>query len=280
MAVKKGLGRGLDSLMNENATDDNLTAELRLSEIEPNKDQPRIHFDEEALQELAESIATHGLLQPIVVRPMIGGTYQIVAGERRWRASRIAGLNTVPVIIKSLDDKQTMELALIENLQRMDLNPVEESKGYARLLKEFELTQEEVAERVGKSRSAVTNALRLLNLPDDMLNALAEGRISAGHARTLLAFSDTVLQQEAFIAAVEGASVRQLEAMVKAAGKQKSEKVSVKQDSFYREVELALKNETHRKAVIKPGKNGRGTITIEFYNKEELTELANKIVGK
>lgn len=280
MAIKKGLGRGLDSLMNENATDDNLTAELRLSEIEPNKDQPRIHFDEEALQELAESIATHGLLQPIVVRPMVGGTYQIVAGERRWRASRIAGLNTVPVIIKSLDDKQTMELALIENLQRMDLNPVEESKGYARLLKEFELTQEEVAERVGKSRSAVTNALRLLNLPDDMLNALAEGRISAGHARTLLAFNDTVLQQEAFIAAVEGASVRQLEAMVKAAGKQKTEKVSVKQDSFYREVELALKNETHRKAVIKPGKNGRGTITIEFYNKEELTELANKIVGK
>lgn len=280
MAVKKGLGKGLGSLMNENATDDNLTAELRLSEIEPNKDQPRIHFDEESLQELAESISTHGLLQPIVVRPMIGGTYQIVAGERRWRACRIAGINTVPVIIKSLDDKETMELALIENLQRMDLNPVEESKGYARLLKEFELTQDEVAERVGKSRSAVTNALRLLNLPDDMLNALAEGKISAGHARPLLSFTDTVLQQEAFIAAVEGASVRQLEAMAKAASKTKKEKVSQKQDSFYREVELALKNETHRKAVIKPGKNGRGTITIEFYNKEELTELANKIVGK
>lgn len=280
MAVKKGLGKGLGSLMNENATDDNLTAELRLSEIEPNKDQPRTHFDEEALQELADSIATHGLLQPIVVRPVIGGTYQIVAGERRWRACRIAGLTTVPVIIKSLDDKQTMELALIENLQRKDLNPVEESRGYARLLKEFELTQDEVAERVGKSRSAVTNALRLLNLPDDMLNALAEGKISAGHARTLLSFTDTVLQQEAFIAAVEGASVRQLEAMAKAASKTKKEKVSQKQDSFYREVELALKNETHRKAVIKPGKNGRGTITIEFYNKEELTELANKIVGK
>ena len=280
MAVKKGLGKGLGSLMNENAPADNLTAELSLSEIEPNKDQPRTHFDEEALQELADSIATHGLLQPIVVRPVIGGTYQIVAGERRWRACRIAGLTTVPVIIKSLDDKQTMELALIENLQRKDLNPVEESRGYARLLKEFELTQEEVAERVGKSRSAVTNALRLLNLPDDMLNALADGRISAGHARTLLAFEDTVLQQEAFIAAMEGASVRQLEAMAKAAGKKKVEKPAVKQDSFYREVELALKNETHRKAVIKPGKNGRGTITIEFYNKDELTELANKIVGK
>ncbi len=280
MAVKKGLGRGLDSLMNENATDNNLTAELRLSEIEPNKDQPRTHFDEQALQELAESISTHGLLQPLVVRPMIGGTYQIVAGERRWRASRIAGLTTVPVIIKSLDDKETMELALIENLQRMDLNPVEEAKGYSRLLKEFELTQEQVAERVGKSRSAVTNALRLLNLPDDMLNALSEGRISAGHARALLSFNDVALQQEAFIAAVEGASVRQIEAMAKAAAKPKAEKPTVKQDSFYREVELALKNETHRKAVIKPGKNGRGTITIEFYNKEELTELANKIVGK
>ncbi|MBQ4131801.1 MAG: ParB/RepB/Spo0J family partition protein [Clostridia bacterium] len=266
--------------MNENATDNNLTAELRLSEIEPNKDQPRIHFDEQALQELAESISTHGLLQPLVVRPMVGGTYQIVAGERRWRASRIAGLTTVPVIIKSLNDKETMELALIENLQRMDLNPVEEAKGYSRLLKEFELTQEQVAERVGKSRSAVTNALRLLNLPDDMLNALSEGRISAGHARALLSFNDVALQQEAFIAAVEGASVRQIEAMAKAAAKPKAEKPTVKQDSFYREVELALKNETHRKAVIKPGKNGRGTITIEFYNKEELTELANKIVGK
>lgn len=281
MAPKKGgLGKGLGSLMTENAIDDNLTAELRLSEIEPNKDQPRVHFDEEALQELAESISIHGLLQPIVVRPMVGGTYQIVAGERRWRACRIAGLTTVPVIIKSLDDKETMELALIENLQRMDLNPVEESRGYARLLKEFELTQDEVADRVGKSRSAVTNALRLLNLPDDMLNALSEGRISAGHARTLLAFNDTVAQQEAFIAAIEGASVRQLEAMAKAANKPKAEKTVIKHDSFYREVELALKNETHRKAVIKPGKNGRGTITIEFYNKEELTELANKIVGK
>lgn len=281
MAIKKGLGKGLSSLMSENATDDNLTAELRLSEIEPNKDQPRIHFDEEALQELADSIEKHGLLQPIVVRPMIGGTYQIVAGERRWRACRMAGLTTVPVIIKSLDDKETMELALIENLQRMDLNPVEESKGYVRLIKEFGLTQDEVAERVGKSRSAVTNALRLLNLPDDMLIALAEGRISAGHARTLLAFTDTTLQQEAFIAAVEGASVRQLEAMAKSAAKTKTEKTTTtKQDSFYREVELALKNETHRKAVIKPGKNGRGTITIEFYNKDELTELANKIVGK
>ena len=280
MAAKiGGLGKGLGSLMSENAIDDNLTAELRLSEIEPNKNQPRTYFDEQALNELAESISVHGLLQPIVVRPMVGGTYQIVAGERRWRACRIAGLNTVPVIIKSLDDKETMELALIENLQRKDLNPLEEAEGYESLIKEFDLTQDEVAERVGKSRSAVTNALRLLNLPDDMLKALAEGRITAGHARALLAFSDIAAQQDAFIAAVNGASVRQIEAMAKAAAKPKKEKVEVK-DSFFREVELALKNETHRKAVIKADKNGKGTITLEFYNKDELTELANKIVGK
>lgn len=280
MAAKiGGLGKGLGSLMSENAIDDNLTAELRLSEIEPNKNQPRTYFDEQALNELAESISVHGLLQPIVVRPMVGGTYQIVAGERRWRACRIAGLNTVPVIIKSLDDKETMELALIENLQRKDLNPLEEAEGYESLIKEFDLTQDEVAERVGKSRSAVTNALRLLNLPDDMLKALAEGRITAGHARALLAFSDVAAQQDAFIAAVNGASVRQIEAMAKAVAKPKKEKVEVK-DAFFREVELALKNETHRKAVIKADKNGKGTITLEFYNKDELTELANKIVGK
>ncbi len=281
MAVKKGgLGRGLDSLFNENATDDNLTVELRLSEIEPNRNQPRVHFDENALQELAESIKTHGLLQPIVVRPMPGGAYQIVAGERRWRACRIAGLSVVSVIVKELDDKQTMELALIENLQRKDLNPVEEANGYSRLLKEFSLTQEEVANRVGKSRAAVTNALRLLNLPDEQLTALAEGKITAGHARALLSFRSEQAEQDAYIAALNGASVRQLEAMAKNEEKSNRPVSGPKTDSFYSEVELALKAETHRKAVVKAGKDGKGTITLEFYNKEELTELANRIVGK
>lgn len=281
MAVKKGgLGRGLDSLFNENATDDNLTVELRLSEIEPNRNQPRVHFDENALQELAESIKTHGLLQPIVVRPMPGGAYQIVAGERRWRACRIAGLSVVSVIVKELDDKQTMELALIENLQRKDLNPVEEANGYSRLLKEFSLTQEEVANRVGKSRAAVTNALRLLNLPDEQLTALAEGKITAGHARALLSFRSEQAEQDAYIAALNGASVRQLEAMAKNEEKSNRPVSRPKTDSFYSEVELALKAETHRKAVVKAGKDGKGTITLEFYNKEELTELANRIVGK
>ncbi len=280
MAKKLGLGKGLDTLFNENATDNNTVIELRLSEIEPNKDQPRTSFDEERLAELSESIATHGLLQPIVVRPLIGGSYQIIAGERRWRACRMAGLTTVPVIVKDLGDKETMELALIENLQREDLNPVEEARGYQRLIKEFSLIQEDVATRVGKSRTAVTNALRLLNLPSDQLEALEQGRLTAGHAKALLSFKDAAAQDDAFIAALEGASVRQLEAMAKRANAPKTEKKVVITDNFYREVELSLKAETHRKATVKAGKNGKGTITIEFYNKDELTELAERIVGK
>jgi ParB family chromosome partitioning protein len=281
MATKKGLGNGLDFLFGENSTDNNLAVELRLSEIEPNKNQPRTYFDETALEELADSIKTHGLLQPIVVRPMPGGTYQIVAGERRWRACRLAELSTVPVIIKDLDDKETMELALIENLQRKDLNPVEEALGYSRLIKEFGLTQEAVSERVGKSRSAVTNFLRLLSLPADRLEALEKGLISQGHARALLSFTDEEAAEKAFLAALEGASVRQIEAMLKAQSKGKKEKLqNDKKDSFYSEVELALKAETHRKAVVKAGKNGKGTITIEFYNKDELSDIANRLVGK
>ena len=280
MATKKGLGNGLDYLFGENSTDDNLAVELRLSEIEPNKNQPRTNFDEESLLELSESIKTHGLLQPIVVRPMTGGTYQIVAGERRWRASRLAGLTTVPVIIKDLDDKETTELALIENLQRKDLNAVEEALGYSRLMKEFSLTQDKVAERVGKSRSAVTNMLRLLSLPSDQLTALEQGKITQGHARALLSFTDQKAADEAFLAALSGASVRQIEAMSKASLKPKSVKPKIKTDSFYSEVELALKAETHRKATVKAGKNGKGTITLEFYNKDELTEIANRLVGK
>ncbi len=280
MATKTGLGNGLDYLFGENSTDDNLATQLRLSEIEPNKNQPRTAFDEESLLELSESIKLHGLLQPIVVRPMAGGTYQIVAGERRWRASRMAGLATVPVIIKDLNDKETAEIALIENLQRKDLNAVEEALGFSRLMKEFSLTQEAVAERVGKSRSAVTNTLRLLSLPSKQLKALEEGKITSGHARALLAFENEEAAEKAFLAALSGASVRQIEAMAKAAGKQKNSKIPPKTDSFYSEVELALKAETHRKAVVKAGKNGKGTITLEFYNKDELAEIANRLVGK
>ena len=280
MATKKGLGTGLDYLFGDNSTDDNLATSLRLSEIEPNKNQPRRFFDEESLIELSESIKVHGLLQPIVVRPLAGGTYQIVAGERRWRASRMAGLTSVPVVIKELGDKEAAELALIENLQRKDLNAVEEAKGYARLMEEFSLTQEAVAERVGKSRSAITNTLRLLALKSTHLKALEEEKISSGHARALLSFSDEEAREKAFLAALSGASVREIEAMAKASSNAKPKKPAPKVDSFYSEVELALKAETHRKAVVKAGKNGKGTITLEFYNKDELKDIANRLVGK
>ncbi|MBQ2266178.1 MAG: ParB/RepB/Spo0J family partition protein, partial [Clostridia bacterium] len=191
MAVKKGgLGRGLDSLFNENATEENGVLKLNLNDIEPNREQPRKTFDDDAVSELADSIAQHGLIQPIVVTPLSNGRYSIVAGERRWRACRMAGLQEVPVIVKEATKQELMEIALIENLQREDLNPVEEAFGYRSLIESFGLTQEEVATRMGKSRSAVTNALRLLNLNEDELDALKNGLITAGHARCLIGIED------------------------------------------------------------------------------------------
>ena len=188
MAVKKrsGLGRGMDSLLNDNSIDAGGAVTVNINEIEPNRNQPRKDFDEAALSDLAESIAQHGLIQPIVVRPTIDGRYTIIAGERRWRACRIAGLDDVPVMIKATDDQTLMELALIENLQREDLNAVEEALGFKALIDDFSLTQEEVAKKMGKSRSAVTNALRLLALESAELEALRIGEITAGHARALL----------------------------------------------------------------------------------------------
>lgn len=275
----RGLGRGLDSLFGENSTESKGAVTLNINDIVPNRNQPRRDFDEEALQELAASIAEHGLLQPIVVRPNTDGTYMIIAGERRWRACRMAELYKVPVIIKETDDKTLMELALIENLQREDLNAVEEALGYKALIEEFDLTQEEVATRMGKSRSAVTNALRLLNLNDDELDALRQGLISAGHARALLAVEDSSLRREMLEAAKKGASVRELEKMV-AQGKQKpTKKSSVSKPTFYSEVELALKNEMRRKVYIKPTGKGKGTLTIEFYSDKELQEFAKKLAN-
>ena len=186
MAKKSGLGKGLSAIFMENESEDqNNTVTLNISEIEPNKDQPRMDFDDESLAELAESISKHGILQPLLVRPLLYGVYQIVAGERRYRASRMAGLTEVPVVIRELDDKETMEIALIENLQRENLTPVEEAKGYKTLMDTYGFTQEQVSESVGKSRSAVANSLRLLNLPEEVLILLADGRISSGHARAL-----------------------------------------------------------------------------------------------
>lgn len=276
MADKKGLGRGLDSLFDINTEDTGVT-EVMLSEIEPNRDQPRKDFDEQALNELAASIKKHGLIQPILVRAKQSGGYEIVAGERRWRASRIAGLRTVPVVVREMSERQVMEVALIENLQREDLNPVEEALGYRSLMVSYSLTQEQIAEAMGKSRSAVANALRLLELDPNETEQLKAGKISAGHARCLLSVEKgSAIRKDMLKAALGGASVRELEAMVKAA-KPKTQKSNPAKPSFYTEVEIALKNELGRVVKIAPKGKGKGTITLEFYSEDELKDFAKRL---
>ena len=282
MAMKKGgLGRGLEALFAENATEDQTkTVALRLSEIEPNRGQPRKQFDEAALTELAESISQHGVLQPLLVRPLPGGGYQLVAGERRWRASRIAGLEEVPVVIREMTDREAAELAMIENLQREDLNPMEEANGYQTLMDTYQMTQEEAAKAVGKSRSAVANALRLLRLPAPVAELVENGRLSAGHARTLLSFSDEKEQIALAQEAADGAlSVRELEKRAKAAASprtvsRETVKSAFSRSSFYEEVELALTEHMGRKVKVAEGKSG-GTLQIAFYDEEDLKTLAN-----
>ena len=282
MAPKKGgLGRGLESLFNENATDSDGAVKLNINDIEPNREQPRKDFDETALSELADSIAQHGLIQPIVVKPTAQGRYSIIAGERRWRACRMAGLNEVPVIIKDADDQTLMEIALIENLQREDLNAVEEALGYRSLIDSFGLTQDEVAKKMGKSRSAVTNALRLLALNENELEALRRGTITAGHARALLSCDDEEARAKMLLAAADGASVRELERRAAAAKKNPAaKKAETKKPTFYSEVELSLKDSLHRRVKITPAGNGKGTITLEFFNDAELSEFAKKLAGE
>lgn len=280
MAVKKsGLGRGLGSLFDENSENTG-AVEVRISEIEPNRDQPRKHFDDAALNELSESIRQHGLIQPLLVRPLIGGGYQIIAGERRWRASRMAGLKTVPVVIREMDEMEAMELALIENLQREDLNPVEEALGYKSLMDTFSLTQEQVSEKVGKSRPAVANALRLLSLKDNESESLAAGKISSGHARTLLSINDDESRKEALKMAENGCSVRELEAFAKAANKPSTprQKKAAAKNKFYTEVEIALTREVGRKITV-TGNEENGTIHIEFFGEKDLKEMAERIAG-
>ncbi len=278
MAVKKGgLGRGLDSLFNENSTEENGILKLNLNDIEPDRNQPRKNFDDDAVSELADSIAQHGLIQPIVVTPLANGRYSIVAGERRWRACRIAGLNEVPVIVKEATKQELMEIALIENLQREDLNPVEEAFGYRSLIDSFGLTQEEVANRMGKSRSAVTNALRLLNLNEDELDALKNGLITAGHARCLIGIEDADVRAKMLAAAIDGASVRDIERMAQLAKKTPKAAKKEEKNKLYSEVELSLRSELHRKVKIVSTGKGKGKITIEFYSDKELCDFANKL---
>lgn len=285
MAKKKsGLGKGIDAIFMENETESrDSVIVLGIDEITPNRSQPRTEFDPEALSELTESISKHGVLQPILVRPLIAGGYQIVAGERRYRASLQAGLSEIPAIIRELDDKETMEIALIENLQRKDLTPVEEALGYDALMKNHGFTQEQVAESVGKSRPAVANALRLLVLPQPVLDLMTEGKLSAGHARALVSIED---EETAIRLANEivdnGLSVRAAESMAKNAAKKKEVKKTdgrkAKKPTYFAEVEMALSENMGRRVVVTPAKNGTGgTISIDFYSDEELKDLANRI---
>lgn len=278
MATKKGgLGRGLDALFNENAADEGGVITVNINDIEPNKDQPRKNFDSEALSELAESIAAHGLIQPIVVKPETNGRYSIIAGERRWRACRMAELTHVPVVIKDAQPQELMEIALIENLQREDLNAVEEALGYRSLIDSFGLTQEQVANRMGKSRSAVTNALRLLNLTETELSALRENEITSGHARALLSVESDELRLQMLEMAKKGASVRELEKFAAKAKVIKKPTPPEPKNTFYNEVELSLKNELHRKVKIVSTGKGKGTLTLEFYSDKELSDFAKKL---
>lgn len=275
-----GLGRGLDSLFADNSVDELNPSvnKLRIMEIEPNREQPRKDFDEKSLSELAESIEQHGVLQPLVVRPLTNGGYQLVAGERRWRAARIAGLTEVPVVIKELTDEEVIEIAMIENLQREDLNPLEEALGYRYMMDELNITQEQAAEKVGKSRPAVANAIRLLRLPDEVQEMVKNNLISPGHARSLLGFENQELIIQAAKRIVkEDLSVREVETLVK--NSQKTPKVlkQQKRDKFFSEVELALVENLGRKVKIKESKKDAGVLEIEFFDKDDLESLAMKL---
>lgn len=280
MSVKKrGLGRGLDAIFAENVADSaEGTVTIRIEEIEPNREQPRKDFDSGALAELAESIAQHGVLQPLLLRPMVSGGYRIVAGERRWRASRMAGLSEVPAVVREMSDEEEMLFALIENLQREDLTPLEEARGFQRLIEVQGLTQEEAAKAVGKSRPAVANALRLLNLPEDIQQMVEKGEISAGHARTLLSFSNEEAMRLAAEKARSGASVRELEAMAKKSGQgeKKAAPRSTTPNQFYAEAQLAVGDYLGRKVKV-AGTRKKGVLQIEFYGEEDLQNLLSEL---
>lgn len=279
MAKKQsGLGKGLDILMYENKVDNGKpSSTLSINDIVPNKEQPRKTFDEAALQELADSITQHGVLQPLLVRPLANGGYQLVAGERRFRASRMAGLKEVPVIIKDLSDTEAMEIAIIENLQREDLNPIEEAEGLQALIDKCDYTQEQVAVSVGKSRPAIANALRLLRLPEEVRDMTKKGTISAGHARALLAFDNPVMMLEVAEQIVPNKlTVRDIEKLAKRPDKKAQPKSKPRRDSFYDEVELSLSEVLGTKVKVYNGRS-KGTLEIEFYTLEDLKNIANRI---
>lgn len=275
----KGLGRGLSALLGNDtvAAVQTVTRSLRLSEIEPNPNQPRRTFDEEKLQELANSIKADGLLQPITVRKSEDGYYQIIAGERRWRAARLAGISEVPVTVIEANDQRVAELALIENLQREDLNPIEEAEGFGRLQKEYGMTQDEIAAKVGRSRPAVANALRLLGLPKKVRTMVLDGKLSAGHARTLLSLETSAqIEETAAICIESDMSVRSLEKYVAKllAEKEepKAENKNVPEVNYFEEIENRLASKLGRKITFRAGRK-KGKVEIEYYDAEDLETL-------
>ena len=280
-----GLGKGLSAIFVENDTEEkDEVVNLKISQIEPNRAQPRRSFDEDALSDLANSITQYGVLQPILVRPMLHGGYQIVAGERRYRASRLAGLKEIPAIIRELTDAETMQIALIENLQRRDLSPLEEAKGYRTLIDQYGFSQEDVAKTVGKSRPAVANTLRLLNLPESVKPLVEQGKLTPGHARALLALEDDKqIATAAEKMAVAGLSVRQAEKLVKSikAEQKPLKKRQTRVPVIYKECEMALAEALGTKVTVIPSKNpAQGTLCVEFYGEEELIRLTKKLGGK
>ena len=282
---KKGLGTGLDVLFGANRLDEENESELLtlpISKVEPRKDQPREYFDQQALQELADSISQYGLIQPITARKLNTGYYQIIAGERRWRASRLAGLTEVPVRVIEADDRKTAELALVENLQREDLNPIEEAKGYKTLIDEFGLTQEEAAKSVGRSRPAITNALRLLSLSPKVLEMVEKNKLSAGHARALISIADERKQLDAANEVLEkGLSVRKTEQLAARLSKEpepekeEDRKISV---DYAAEISDQLSKSLGRKVKLTDGKK-TGKIEIEFYGADDRENLIELLRG-
>ena len=286
MPAKRGLGKGIDSLIptdsklkNEDKSESKSVSMLRISDIEPNKSQPRKQFDEEALQELSDSIKKYGVLEPLIVTKK-GDYYEIIAGERRWRAARMAGIKEVPVVIRDYTDKEIMEISLIENIQREDLNPIEEAEAYESLISEYNLKQEEVAERVSKSRSTITNSLRLLKLCEDVRQMVMYNMISTGHARALIPIEDPKLQ--AAIVYDQKLSVRETEAYVKAILEKKPEKEEKQKPQkdlsvFYSDIENKLKSILGAKIAIKASNNDKGKIEINYYSQDELDRITEML---
>ena len=273
----RGLGKGVSALYDDNSTEVNDSSQktLRISDIEPNKSQPRTVFDEEAISTLADSIKEHGLLQPILVRPYKGG-YQIVAGERRWRACRLLGMTEIPAVVSEMTDIEVAQAAIVENLQRENLNPIEEAEGFKELADKYNMTQEEIAQKVGRSRSAITNALRLLTLPDEIVKMLSNGDITTGHAKAILAVDNAETQLMLAKQAAGGLiTVRDIEKFTQ---KQNQPKKTVKKvkDNYLTEMQIALTNSLGRKVKVEP-KGKKIMLSIECFSNEELSSFADKL---